>query len=861
MRSNTVFRSAFGAALCLLVVAGNAHAQSLGWARQDGGTVGTPPPFNGPSVESAEGVAVDSLGNSYITGTFQGQATFGAGTPNQTVLTSFNGGQGIFVAKYDATGAFVWARGAGGILFFQDWAFDIAVDSAGNSYVTGFLAFGADFGGGITLTSPGAFVVKHDTNGNVVWATTLNPAAAAWAIAVDAGGNSFVAGGSGGSISANIAVWKVGPTGNLEWVRQTAGVHRGTGAGISVDTSGRIHVTGSFLGTVILGSGEPNQTILTNDLNGSPDLFVAQYEASGNLMWARQSLDAAGSAFGTGISTDSVGNSFLVGIGTTILGSGEANETAVTGAFNAKYDGLGNLVWARSVAPPFGQVSWIFAIASNSAGETYVTGTLIQGVIFIQKYGSSGDLLWSRRLAGVASVDALALQGNGISLDSAGNAYVAGQFSGTVRFGPEEPNETFLSTTSGNFDFDLFLAKYLNDTSVNEPPVADDQPVTTAEDTPVSITLTATDANGDPLTFEIVTPPAHGNLTGAPPTVIYTPHANYFGADRFTFRAFDGTTFSNEGTVSLKVLPVNAAPVANDQAVTTPEDTPVGVTLTGQDVDGDSLVFSVVTPPSHGTLSGTPPALTYTPDLDYVGPDSFTFRAFDGTVFSDPGRVSILVEPTSITCGGLVSGRIGAAAEVDVYRFGGRAGHIVSLALASTGGFASNRGTFSVELTLFAPTGAIIGRLRSNSQANFTLPEAGTYVIRVRASNLATTGSYNVNLECVFPTLSPPAIPSSCGALTSGTISAPGQVDLYSFPGQGGQTISLALASSGGFASNRGTFSVELTLFAPSGAAVASLRSNSQGNFTLPAPGTYVISVNATNLATTGSYTLTFACS
>lgn len=87
-------------------------------------------------------------------------------------------------------------------------------------------------------------------------------------------------------------------------------------------------------------------------------------------------------------------------------------------------------------------------------------------------------------------------------------------------------------------------------------------------------------------------------------------------------------------------------PVAHDQAVTTDEDTPVAITLTASDVDGDALTFGLVDLPSQGDLSGVAPDLTYTPDAGYNGPDSFTFSANDGTVDSNIATVSITVHPT-----------------------------------------------------------------------------------------------------------------------------------------------------------------------------------------------------------------------
>lgn len=90
----------------------------------------------------------------------------------------------------------------------------------------------------------------------------------------------------------------------------------------------------------------------------------------------------------------------------------------------------------------------------------------------------------------------------------------------------------------------------------------------------------------------------------------------------------------------------NTAPLAGDQTVSTAEDTAVDITLTGSDSDGDSLTFALVSGPSHGALSGTPPAVAYTPDADYFGPDAFTFAVDDG-LDTDQGTVSLTVTPVN----------------------------------------------------------------------------------------------------------------------------------------------------------------------------------------------------------------------
>lgn len=116
----------------------------------------------------------------------------------------------------------------------------------------------------------------------------------------------------------------------------------------------------------------------------------------------------------------------------------------------------------------------------------------------------------------------------------------------------------------------------------------------------------------------------------------------------------DGYTVVGTGPVApvtvtpVVVPPVNHPPTVGPVSVSTPQGTPVGVTLSGSDVDGDALTFAVVGAPVHGTLSGTGANLTYTPAAGYSGADSFTYKANDGHVDSAAGTVSITVTPVVV---------------------------------------------------------------------------------------------------------------------------------------------------------------------------------------------------------------------
>ncbi len=183
-------------------------------------------------------------------------------------------------------------------------------------------------------------------------------------------------------------------------------------------------------------------------------------------------------------------------------------------------------------------------------------------------------------------------------------------------------------------------------TSVNDLPVANPQSLATNEDTALAITLTGSDLEGSALSFSIASAPAHGSLSGTAPNLTYTPAANYSGADSFTFTANDGQASSAPAVVDLTIAAVNDAPLANPQAVTTAQDTAKAITLSGSDVEGSALSYTVVNSPANGVLTGTAPSLTYTPNAGYSGADSFTFKVNDGEFDSAPATVSITVNPS-----------------------------------------------------------------------------------------------------------------------------------------------------------------------------------------------------------------------
>ncbi len=205
----------------------------------------------------------------------------------------------------------------------------------------------------------------------------------------------------------------------------------------------------------------------------------------------------------------------------------------------------------------------------------------------------------------------------------------------------DKVNETVKGLTYDKVDTKQEIQELIETVGVtlpNKAPVATAQTITMLEDTSKAIALSATDLNGDALTYTVITPPTHGTFTNG----VYTPTANYHGSDSFSFTANDGTLTSTPATVSITitdVADVNTAPVATAQSVTLVKDTTKTITLAGTDAESDTLTFTVVTPPAHGTFVGT----TYTPTPNYNGSDSFSFTANDGSLTSAPATITITI--------------------------------------------------------------------------------------------------------------------------------------------------------------------------------------------------------------------------
>jgi VCBS repeat-containing protein len=196
----------------------------------------------------------------------------------------------------------------------------------------------------------------------------------------------------------------------------------------------------------------------------------------------------------------------------------------------------------------------------------------------------------------------------------------------------------------------------------NDAPVAADDAYNVTEDVPLAlpaflgVLANDSDIDGDTLSAAVVTGPAHGTLSLNPDgSFLYTPDANFNGADSFVYQVSDGQGGSDSATVLLNVSASNMTPAAADDAFTTDEDTPLtipaagGVLANDTDGDGDGLfVTGVAAGPAHGSVvMNADGSFTYTPDPDYNGTDSFSYAVADGRGGSDTATVTLTINPVN----------------------------------------------------------------------------------------------------------------------------------------------------------------------------------------------------------------------
>ncbi len=302
----------------------------------------------------------------------------------------------------------------------------------------------------------------------------LNGTIVTYTPAVDYNGlDSFTYKANDGKADSNTGTVSIKVT--IPWAKQWYGY-------VSVFADGSFLATGSFSGTVTFGAGEANERALTSA--GDKDIFIARYNPDGTLAWVKQA-GGTNSDGGGSVSALADGSFLVTGkfSGTATFGSGEANATALTAAYDddifiARYNPDGTMVWVKQAGKTkkaYVSSGSISALADGSGlAAGVLMGTLTFGLgeahettltassmdLFIARYNSDGSLAWAKRAGGLSSVADPEFFDYSVSAFAGGSCLVTGDFYRTAIFGPGETNETAL-TSAGKKD--IFIARYNSD--------------------------------------------------------------------------------------------------------------------------------------------------------------------------------------------------------------------------------------------------------------------------------------------------------------------------------------------------------------------------------------------------------------
>jgi hypothetical protein len=306
--------------------------------------------LGGTGADSGWSVAVDGSSNVHVTGYFTGTVNFGAGN-----VTSA-GSNDVFVTKLNSSGAHQWTTTLGGTGADDGWS--VAVDGSSNVHVTGEFSGTVNFGAGNVTSAGGVdvFVTKLNSSGAHQWTTTFGDTSTdvGYGVAVDGSSNVHVTGkfvgtvnfGAGNVTSVGVGtvdvfVTKLNSSGAHQWTTTLGGTGGQVGKGVAVDSSGNVHVTGEFNGTVNFGAGDVTYA-------GGYDAFVTKFDSSGAHQWTT-TFGGTSTDIGYGVAVDGSSNVYTTGKfkNTVDFGAGDVTSAGGDDGFVVKLNSAGQ----AAVAP------------------------------------------------------------------------------------------------------------------------------------------------------------------------------------------------------------------------------------------------------------------------------------------------------------------------------------------------------------------------------------------------------------------------------------------------------------------------------------------------------------------------------
>ena len=401
------------------------------WAKKAGGT----------ESDSASGLATMADGASFVTGKFGDNIAFGVGEANQTEFEFSSINSHMYVARYDPDGLFDWAR-----VTQEPWS--------------------SQYSSGAAALPDGSAIAVGNFSGSVTFGAGESNETTLTSVA-----------------DTDILIVKYNPDGTLAWARSAGGESVDTCSDISSLSDGSFYVTGYFCHDIFFDLGEPNEVGL--EANGYQEIYLARYDADGNVEWATSAVAGPSGAMNLGCSVAAVeadGSVIVTGRfehGIT-FGPGEANETEImtTGfddIFVARYNADGTLAWATNAGGTLDDIGTEVAVLPD--GSSLLTGNFALSAVFgagepnettldsagetdmfVARYAPDGTLVWAKR-GGSVERDG----GTGIAVLPSGVVLASGWFDETATYGQGEANETGLISRGST---DVMIAKYAADGSL-----------------------------------------------------------------------------------------------------------------------------------------------------------------------------------------------------------------------------------------------------------------------------------------------------------------------------------------------------------------------------------------------------------
>lgn len=509
-----------------------------------------------------------------------------------------------------------------------DRPFDVAVDEEGNVFFvdTGNHAIRMVDTSGTISTVAGDGIRGNFGDGGPATSTRLSQP---FGLTLDGEGNLYFA-QHGYSL-----VGKLDAAGNISKVagNGSAGFSGDGGPATSAGLNHPSDVAMDSAGNLFIAD-QRNHRVRKVDANG----IISTVAGNGIPVFAGDGGAATDASlhFPVGVEVDSMDNLYIADTYNNRIRKVDTSGTISTVAGNgiAGYSGDGGAATTASLSKPTrvaldeANNLYIADYANGPVRKVDTIGTIstVAGVPFTSVDPEDFEDLLAD---GIPATSALVAAG-GVAVDEAGNLFIA---------------EIFLSRI-----------RVVHAGSPNGVATANDDTVSTSEDT--SLTLAApgvlandTDPDGDVITPTVIIAPVNGSATlYIDGSLLYTPDTDFNGTDSFTYVVNDGTEDSTPATVTITVTPVNDAPVAFDDGYSTNEDTPLTVAAAGvlgndsDPVEMDPIIAVLVSGPGHGTVNlNADGAFSYTPNANFSGLDSFSYKANDGQSDSNEAVVTITV--------------------------------------------------------------------------------------------------------------------------------------------------------------------------------------------------------------------------